>query len=90
MMSRSIPPDPVAGSSPSATEKNRIRSIAKKKFGVDTPPSEMSITIRSSGELRRTAARIPSPMPEITESTRAVVASSIVLGSRSPISVETG
>jgi len=67
-----------------------MRSIAKKKLGVDTPPSETSITMRSRGELRWIAARIPRPIPNTTESTSAVKASSIVLGSRSAMSAETG
>ena len=89
-MSRSRLPEPVAGTRPSVTENSRINRIAKKKLGIETPPSEKSMTRRSIGELRFTAARRPSTTPRLTDSTRAAPASSTVLGCRSPMTFITG
>src|SRR5438093_7343468 len=88
-MSRSKLPEPVAGTSPSVTEKTRIMRIAKAKLGMDTPPSEKSITAASIGELRLTAAITPSDMPRTMERSIAAPASSSVLGRRSRMSFVT-
>ena len=42
-------PNPWPGNQPNRTEKTRIRSIARKKFGVETPPSETIMISPSSG-----------------------------------------
>src|SRR5207237_846725 len=89
-MSRSRLPDPVAGTRPSVTEKSRMSRIAKKKLGIETPPSENNITRRSIGEFRLTAAIRPSATPTVIERSSAALASSTVLGRRSPMTLATG
>jgi len=46
------------GEEPEAEENARISSIANQKLGIDTPPSDTTMTTRSSNELRRSAASL--------------------------------
>src|SRR5207244_1752509 len=83
-------PRPPAGSTPSATPKNRINMSPSQNAGMDCPSTANTLAHVSRTLPRRTAEYMPSGTPMRTLMTMATKPSSTVAGKRSQMCSVTG
>src|SRR5438309_478333 len=79
----------MGGSQRRYSENTKIRRIAKKKLGMDTPSKATVVTSKSDFELRRVAEIMPVGIAIASAISMASTVSSIVTGKRDTMSCDT-